>query len=351
MSEMENIGSQLGEVGNHFGDFFGSFGFMFLLPFLIFGLIFIIVIVSIIKANKKHKNTMNRIATTYPDIVQKYKNILEYDPELSALRKECKTYSTIGTIMAIVGFCTFFIFSIVSMAMFIGGIILANIKKGAYSKRFKEHVMKAALKEYDSELTYFPTGCIPEPQYKMARFESYDRYHSEDRVNGKINGYEFIMADVHVEDRREDSDGDTHYVTLFNGPVAILTLPEYINLDLAVVNNRIKLFSGTRVEIDNPEFEEIYDVFSDNEVTTMRVLTPSVTTKLIDMYRKYDFHFELKIINNQMYFRFHCGDLFEANPSDTQAEATGVALYFEILNGIKEIMEEVIEATKFLRKK
>ena len=93
MSEMENIGSQLGEVGNHFGDFFGSFGFMFLLPFLIFGLIFIIVIVSIIKANKKHKNTMNRIATTYPDIVQKYKNILEYDPELSALRKECKTYS------------------------------------------------------------------------------------------------------------------------------------------------------------------------------------------------------------------------------------------------------------------
>jgi hypothetical protein len=69
------------------------------------------------------------------------------------------------------------------------------------------------------------------------------------------------------------------------------------------------------------------------------------------MYRKYDFHFELKIINNQMYFRFHCGNLFEANPKDTQAEATGVALYFEILNGIKEIMEEVIEATKFLRKK
>ena len=58
---------------------------------------------------------------------------------------------------------------------------------------------------------------------------------------------------------------DTYYVTLFNGPVAILTLPEYINLDLSVVNNRIKLFSGTRVEIDNPEFEEIYDVFSDND--------------------------------------------------------------------------------------
>ena len=216
----------------------------------------------------------------------------------------------------------------------------------------KDKFMKAALKEYDSELTYFPTGCIPEPQYKMAKFESYDRYHSEDRINGKINGYDFIMADVHVEDRREDSDGDTYYVTLFNGPVAILTLPEYINLNLSIVNNRIKLFGGgTRVEIDNPEFEEIYDVFSEDQVTTMRVLTPSVTTKILDLYRKYEFHFEVKVLNNQLYFRFHCGNLFEANPNDIDTEAIGVALYFEILDGIKEIMEEIINATKFLRKK
>lgn len=348
MSGMENIGNHMGQ---HVESFFEGFGFMFFLPFIIFGVVLLIVIVSIIKANKKKKNTMNRIATMYPDTVQKYKTILEYDPELSKLRKECKTYSTIGTVMSIFGFVTFFIGGIVSMVLFVCGIIVANVKKGAYSKKYKEDIMKSALKEYDSELTYYPEGCIPEPQYELANFESYDTYHSEDRINGSINGYDFIMADVHVQDRREDSDGDTHYVTLFNGPVAILTLPEYIDLDLAIVNNKIKLFNGTRVEIDNPEFEEIYDVFSNDQVTAMRVLTPAVTTKILDMYTKYEFHFEVKIIKNQLYFRFHCGELFEPNPSDVHAEAIGVAMYFEILNGIKEIMGEIIEATKFLRKK
>ena len=227
-----------------------------------------------------------------------------------------------------------------------------NLKKGEYEKHYKENIMKAALKEYDSNLTYFPEGCIPREIYSQARFESFDRYHSEDRINGKVGDYDFMMADVHVEDRRTDSEGRTHYVTLFNGPVAILTLPEYINLNLSVVSNRIKLFTGgTHVEIDNPEFEELYDVFSDNQVTAMRVLTPAVTTKMIDLYRKYDFYFEVKIMNNQLYFRFHTGGLFVCNPDDTYAEATSVALYFEILNGIKEIMEEIIKATKFLRKK
>lgn len=330
----------------------GLMGLTFIIPFIMIAVIFGIIIFSIVKANKKNKETMNRIQTNYSDTVNKYYNILINDPVLSKIRKDTKGTSKIGLVLVIVGFATFFFLSIISMAMIIGGFILMNLKKGEYEKHYKENIMKAALKEYDSNLTYFPEGCIPREIYSQARFESFDRYHSEDRINGKVGDYDFMMADVHVEDRRTDSEGRTHYVTLFNGPVAILTLPEYINLNLSVVSNRIKLFAGgTHVEIDNPEFEELYDVFSDNQVTAMRVLTPAVTTKMIDLYRKYDFYFEVKIMNNQLYFRFHTGGLFVCNPDDTYAEATSVALYFEILNGIKEIMEEIIKATKFLRKK
>lgn len=334
------------------GSFFGLMGLSFLIPFIMVIVIFGVVIGAIVKANKKNNETMNRIQTNYSDTVNKYYNILINDPVLSKIRQDTKVTSKIGLVLVIVGFATFFFLSIISMAMIIGGFILMNLKKGEYAKHYKGSIMKTALQEYDSNLTYFPEGCIPEPIYDAANFEMYDRYHSEDRINGKVSGYDFMMADVHVEDRRRDSEGRTHYVTLFNGPVAILTLPEYINLNLSIVNNRIKLFTGgTHVEIDNPEFEEIYDVFSDNQITAMRVLTPAVTNKMLDLYRKYDFYFEVKIINNQLYFRFHTGNLFVPNPGDTYAEATSVALYFEILDGIKEIIDEIIKATKFLRKK
>lgn len=324
-----------------------AFFLPFILPFLIFGIIITIIIVSVVKSKKKKEEQNRRIETQYFTTVEKYYQIIVNDPELNALRADINKTHTIGLCMMIGGFLTFFILNIISMVILIAGVIIMNSKKGVYEKTYKSRIMKEALYEYDKELEYYPEGCIPRPQYDMAHFESYDRYHSEDRINGKIAGMDFIMADVHVEDRREDSDGDTYYVTLFNGPVAIIELPKPAKLDISIVNNRIRLFGNkTKVEIDNPEFEEIYDVYCDNQIGAMKLLTPSITTKFIDMFRKYGFHFELKVFDTHMYFRFHSGNLFVPNPKDAREEAIGVALYFEILEGIKEIMNEVIETMK-----
>lgn len=327
--------------------FDGMFFLPFIIPFLVFGIIITVIVVSVVKSNKKKKEQRQRIETQYFGTVEKYYQILVNDPELNALRASIKQTHTIGLCMVIGGFLTFFIFSILSMAVLIAGIFVMNSKKGVYEKAFKGRIMKEALYEYDKDLEYYPEGCIPRPQYDMAHFENYDRYHSEDRINGKIAGMDFIMADVHVEDRREDSDGDTYYVTLFNGPVAILELPKPFKFDISIVNNRLHLFgNGDKVEIDNPEFEDIYDVYCTNQISAMKFLTPSITTKFIDMFNKYGFHFELKVFGTHMYFRFHSGELFVPNPSDAREEAVGVALYFEILEGIKEIMNEVIETMK-----
>ena len=218
-----------------------------------------------------------------------------------------------------------------------------NSKKALYAKLYKEKIMKCALHEFDSDLTYYPESGIPLELYKLANFESFDVYKSEDRINGKIAGLDFIMADVHVQDRRTDSDGDTHYVTLFDGPVAILDLPTPLNFNISILSNIASIFDkSNKVEIDNPQFEEIYNVYSNDQISTMKFLTPSITTKLIDLFNKYGFHFELKIFDNHVYFRFHSGNLFVPNPKDAREEAIGVALYFEILQGIKEIMNEVI---------
>ena len=318
-----------------------------IMSLLIFGTVFMLIVVSAIKANKKKKEQKQRIETQYFGTVEKYYQILVNDPELSALRASIKKTHTIGLCMVIGAFLTFFILNFISVIVFIAGIFVMGSKKGVYEKVYKCRILKEALYEYDKDLEYYPEGCIPRPQYNMAHFESYDRYHSEDRINGKIAGMDFIMADVHVEDRREDSDGDTHYVTLFNGPVAILELPKPFKFNISIVNNKLRLFGdGDKVDIDNPEFEEIYDVYCNDQIAAMKFLTPSITTKFIDMFNKYGFHFELKVFDTHMYFRFHSGELFIPNPTDAREEAIGVALYFEILEGIKEIMNEVIETMK-----
>ena len=56
--------------------------------------------------------------------------------------------------------------------------------------------------------------------------------------------------------------------------------------------------------------------------------------------------FEMRILNDVLIFRFMSGNLFEPNPLDIREEAIGIAIYFERINGMKEVMHEVLEALK-----
>lgn len=323
-------------------------GAMFIFPTIMFAVIICVVVVSLVRASEKHKAKMNRAEVQYADVIQKYCDILTSNPELNAEREKSKRAGKLIWIFIICGFALFFTpLGIAGMIVMVFGIIFCSIKAGNYKKMFKESVITNALKEYDSNLTYNPTGVFPESTYRMARFESYDRYRSEDEIRGFIDGKEFIMADVHTQREHRDKDGHTSYTTVFRGQVALLHLPNTIGFDISVVNNTIKLFSGdTHVEIDNPTFEEHYDVFTSDKIKAMKILTPAVTNKMLDLNNKYGFKFELKIISNQVFFRFYADNLFEPNAADIKAEATGIALYFEILNGIKDMMNELLEAIK-----
>ena len=343
-----------------------------LLPIITWIIIIIVIIVKAISSSKNEKQKKQRILNTYPETIKKYYNILNNDPTLNEKRIKNKKLKKRGTILMILGILSFplqaiianqiimlyFIYTLSTIPIILCGFGIANLYEASkianeYEQHYKLNIMKKAIKEYNPNLEYFPNGSILEPFYRQAHFENYDRYHSEDKITGTINNNEFVMADVHVQDKRKDSDGNTYYVTLFRGPVAITTLPEYVNLNLSIVNNKLttRYDSAPKIEIDNLIFEDVYDIFSNDQITAMRILTPAITNKILDLYRKYDFKFEVKIQNNLLFFRFHCGQLFVPNIKDIEDEVINITQYFEILNGIEEMMTEFMKAIEFLKNK
>lgn len=330
--------------------------FLFFLPPILFVVIFITVIVSIVKSSKKAKESyerrVNKIQMTQGANIEKYYQMLIGDPELVKRRKQSIHNGKIIGIGLLLLFASFFTgLFFIGIPIFIICIVYTAKHGNAYSSYYKQHIIGAALKDYDDNLSYFPTEGISSQEYNYAHFESYDRYHSEDLIKGDLDGLPFVISDVHTEDRREDSDGDTYYVTLFHGPVAILTLEKPTNIQVSIIDNTIHLGTGdTYLEIDNPEFEEYYDVYTDDKVKAMRFLTPSVTNKILDLRKSYDLHFEIKLLDQLVYFRFEIGELFVPNASDTRKEAMDIALYFEILNGIKDVMKEINNSIEFLKK-
>ena len=75
----------------------------------------------------------------------------------------------------------------------------------------------------------------------------------------------------------------------------------------------------------------------------MRILTPNVTNAILDLTKETGIHTEIKIFNNIIYFRFYTEDLFVPSIKDIDKEATNIAFYFKLIDGIKTIMNNILD--------
>lgn len=318
---------------------------------LIWGAVIILLISMFIKGRKdkkKRDEIYSKVVSQKTQDINTYVNMLTNNKDLESARnsyKNSKLYALIFVAaLAIICFIFQFFHPFIIMVGIVGTIIIINIGSAKYGKIYKEQVITSILSNYDKSLKYTPNSGITKDVYRSAKFESFDRYNTEDLIVGKICGFEFALADVHTENESKDSDGDTTYTTIFRGPVAVLELNKLSNLMLHISDNQLKLFAGNKyVELDNQAFEEKYDVFTNNDVVAMRILTPTITTKILEMHDNFGFFFEIKLIDGLLFFRFHSDTLFDPNPNDINKEASDIAFYFNMLDGMKSIMEEIVK--------
>ena len=111
-----------------------------------------------------------------------------------------------------------------------------------------------------------------------------------------------------------------------------------------IVNNRIKLFSRDKyITIDNEAFEKIYDVFTDDKIKAMRLLTPDVTSKMIDLYNETGIYCEVKVSANVLYIRLYTGALFNFSFSNPEKEAIMVGKSLAVIDSVFKVMENFIK--------
>ncbi|MGN1372291.1 MAG: DUF3137 domain-containing protein [Candidatus Coprovivens sp.] len=331
------------------------------IPFFIF-IIFVAVGASIIAvfiygikeatkdAKKREKIYSNLRVSKYTDI-HKYIDILKNNKELEDKRKKLKNSKwwiilIILTAIAITIFLRIKVPIIIFISIVIS-IIIYNLSANGYTRIYKNQVISSILKNYNKDLTYQPDNGIGKDIYDLGNFESYDLYHTEDLITGQICGLQFTLADVHTQDVSTDSDGNTTYTTVFLGPVGVVELNKLKDLDIFITSNRAKIFrSNEYMELDNQLFEDKFDVFTNNDVLAMRILTPSFTNKILELHDSFGFFFEIKMVDGLVFFRFYSDTLFEPSPYNIEKEATDIAFYFNMLDGMKMIMDEIIKTLK-----
>ncbi len=125
----------------------------------------------------------------------------------------------------------------------------------------------------------------------------YNRANFEDLWSGELGGRMFTLHEAHLEQRRQ-SGKNSHYVTVFRGPVMTIgfsrqfhgtTLVErankHRNFGLFGEKDSVDLADLTldRVDMVHPEFEDEFSIYSTDQVEARYLVHPAYVEKLIEL--------------------------------------------------------------------
>lgn len=241
---------------------------------------------------------------------------------------------------------TIFLFYFSAVIVMISIIVITAISKTKYTPTFKEKVIGPFIKNIDKNLQYKPNEGISSVIYRMGEFEGYDNYYTEDLIIGKLDEkYNFQMAEVRTEEESTDSDGDTHTYTVFHGLFGNVECAKNIETTFKVRSDKGvlgKMFKGkTKVEMDSQEFEKYFDVYGDNKIIVMQILTSEVMSTMIDFIQQSKIKYELTINKDQIYIRFHTGGLFEPSLFKNSLDYSMLKKYYDILDFVFKVTREI----------
>ena len=206
-------------------------------------------------------------------------------------------------------------------------------------------MIKTFVKEYSETLEYVPNKGIEQHIYQEGEFERYDRYYSEDLIQGMLEDqYKVTMAEVHTQDVSRDSEGNTTTTTLFRGLVAVIDFAKLVKANIKIRKNKRKILDkNTRIEMDSGEFEEKFDVYTTDKIIAMQILTADVMQMILDFQAKTGLRPELTLAGNSIINRFATGDLFEAKVFEDSLDYKTLKKYYDTINFTLDIAKNFVK--------
>ncbi len=244
-------------------------------------------------------------------------DIEKYNDLQKTLKRKNKRFNSISKIIVLIFFLLtiiiiilmkipmFLIFFILVFELIIALIILSTIKgsllggeREQLSKlypKIKEEAVLKSLKKYFTNVTYnskkgFSDSFICEE----GLLSTGDRYSSNDSISATYNNINFCQSDIHIEVERkeEDEEGNvrTYYETVFRGRWMVFDFNKKFKSNLIVqygyFQNLIYGKDYVNVETEDVEFNNIFEVYAENEHEAFYILTPNFMEKLKKIYEK-----------------------------------------------------------------
>jgi len=168
--------------------------------------------------------------------------------------------------------------------------------KRQYAKAYKERILPK-LANLFGEFRYDLNGRIE--LYKMQPSKilpNHDRFKTEDYFQGTYNGVDIEFTEIDFQQKRR-SKNRTHYVSVFKGLAILLDMKTkkfyghtMLDKDRGKISEWFKEKSNKlkRANLVDPEFEKIFDVYTNDQVEARYLIDPVMIERLKGLQEEYD---------------------------------------------------------------
>jgi len=173
-----------------------------------------------------------------------------------------------------------------SIAVMIGGALLLTSVL-TWGREFAEELSAKVFGHFGYEYAAEPPDGFLRPFEACRLLPGHDRQSLEDHVRGEVGGVPFELAEAFLE-RKVRRDKRDDYDLVFRGLVARYRFPKrfsgrtYVLGDRGILNAFSHAGGGSEcVRLEDPRFEERFEVFSDDQVEARYLLTPAFMERLV----------------------------------------------------------------------
>ena len=234
---------------------------------------------------------------------------------------------------------------VISVIIFITCI---NNKSKIFSFFYKEEVVDEIIHAFCPNAAYSPNGGVGEDLFRNSGlFTSPDRYYAEDLIEGYLDKTSFICSEVHAEERRAryTKNGVRYYwVDIFKGFLFIADFHKEFQGETTVLRDsffKIKM-GASRVKMENPDFEKVFDVFSTNQIEARYLITPSMMERMLKLDSNFKKGVTISFRNSTILVAIpDSKNRFEADVWSSLNDMSILKSDFEVLQSLLEIVDEL----------
>ena len=224
---------------------------------------------------------------------------------------------------------------------FLAGLVASTLftkkESAAYHKAYKAYFVAQVMARTFTDVFYnHAYGLSPAKLAATGIINTGDRYSSNDYTKGKYKNVGVEQADVHIQKEYRDSEGKTHYSTIFRGRFMFFEFPKKFSFKVMLIgrdrsNSYVAKIPRTgkkdckfsEMETESNEFNRKFRIFAEDGFEMFYLLDPAMMTKLMEIYDAHKGRVILGFMGNELMIAINDGkDYFEPPTSSKPIDKT-----------------------------